>query len=228
MSVHWEKSKETEEQVHVLIVDSHRPFAEGTRALLSSEPRIVTIGIAGDEDSCLNFLCHSVPDVVLLDFYLQDISGLDLMDKIKAAHPDVKTILMVEQSQEGYVLAASRKGAEGLLLKTCAVEELIQAVLSVSKGGVYYSPSPLAFSQVEIDFHDLHFPAKPAEVLKRLLTPREKEIMSLLTKPLHNREIAAALGITARAAHLQVKIILLKFGINTRLEAVLSWAYVDE
>ena len=224
MSVHWEKSQETAEQIHVLIVDSHRPFAEGTRALLSFEPRIVTIGIAGDEDSCLNFLRHSVPDVVLLDFYLRDISGLDLMDKIKAAHP----ALMVEQSQEGYVLAASRKGAEGLLLKTCAVEELIQAVLSVSKGGVYFSPSPLTFSQVEIDFHDLHFPAKPAEVLKRLLTPREKEIMGLLTKPLHNREIAAALGITARAAHLQVKIILLKFGINTRLEAVLSWAYVEE
>ncbi|AFL98581.1 response regulator containing a CheY-like receiver domain and an HTH DNA-binding domain [Desulfitobacterium dehalogenans ATCC 51507] len=227
MSIHWEKSKETEEQVHLLIVDSHRPFAEGTRALLSFEPRIVTIGIAGDKNSCLNFLCDSVPDVVLLDFYLPDIGGLDLMDKIKAAHPDLKVILMVEQSQEGYVLAASRKGAEGLLLKTCAVEEMIQAVLSVSKGGVYFSPSPSAFPKVEIDFNDLYFPVKPAEVLKRLLTPREKEIMCLLTKGLHNREIAAALGITVRAAHLQVKIILLKFGVNTRLEAVLSWAYVD-
>jgi len=226
--MHWDNSMEPEKQIQVLIVDSNRPFAEGTKALLSFEPRISAIGIVEDEYSCFNILKDSSPDVVLLDFYLKDTSGLDLMAKLKKAQPTIKVIMLIEQNQEGYVLAANRQGAEGLLLKTCSLDEMTKAIFSVAKGGVYFSPSPSAFSPIEIDFNDLHFPVKPVAVLNKLLTPEEKEIMRLLTKPLSNNEIAASLGITPRAAEHQVQIILLKFGIRTRLEAFLSWFFVEK
>lgn len=227
MPVHWDKSIETEKQIRVLIVDSHRPFAEGTEKLLSLEPRITTIGIAEDEASCFDMLRKFQPEVVLLDFYLKNICGLNLMTSLKKSFPSLKVIVMIDQSQEGYVLAASRQGADGLLMKTCSVEEMTQAIFSVINGGVYYSPSPSAFSPIEIDLNDLHFPVKPAAVLNKILTPEEKEIMRLLTKPLSNQEIAKTLGITVRAAEQQVQIILLKFGVRTRLEAFYSWFYVD-
>ncbi|MFZ3130412.1 MAG: helix-turn-helix transcriptional regulator, partial [Desulfosporosinus sp.] len=74
---------------------------------------------------------------------------------------------------------------------------------------------------------NLHFPVKPVETLRKLLTPKELEIMELVTRGLHNKEIASTLGINVRTVEFHVSNILLNLGVSTRLEAVLQWAYVD-
>ena len=99
---------------------------------------------------------------------------------------------------------------------------MTQAILRVHEGGVYFSPSSKAFLLSQNIDKSLHF-SMDSETLSKLLTTREIEIIKLVAKGLHNREIASALGIKVRTVNFHVSNILLKLGVSTRLEAVLTW-----
>jgi len=213
--------------VKVLIVDSHGPFTENTKVLFSMEPQIEIVGIVRNEGECLDFVRQSPPDIVLLDIHLNDGNGISLIEQIQRIAPIVKIILMTECNQEGYVIAARNKGAQGVILKDMYIREMVQAILRVMDGGSYFYQSPLAFPKKQIDIDDMHFPVKPVEILEKILTPEEKEIMRLLTKRLSNKKIASILGVSARVLSERINIILLKFGVNTKLEAVLTWPFVE-
>jgi len=210
-----------------VLVEGQELFAKNTSALLFSELGIRILGIAGNEKQCLDLILEVKPDIVLLAVRLPDISGFDLIEKIRAIQPAVKIIMGTDLNCEQYFIQALNKGADGLVLKDCSPEELAKAIRVVKKGGIYFSPDIETFPKRPIDFRSLHFPVKPVEILKNLLTPEERKIIGLMTKGMSNREIADALGLTVRAVYEQVNGILLKFGVSTRLEAVLSWAYVE-
>jgi len=214
------------EKVKVLVVDDHTLFAEGTVSLLSFEPRILVVGIAKNGIECMNLIGETKPDVVLLDISLPDTCGTDLIDKIKKVQSEVKILMLTGQNPQGYVTKSISKGANGFLLKDCSVKEMIQGILRVYQGGVYFSQGLEAFLQPVNKNNNLHFPVKPVEKLRKLLTKREIEIIELVSRGLHNKEIASALGINVRTVDFHVSNILLKLGVSTRLEAVLNWAYV--
>jgi len=213
--------------VKVLIVDSHGSFAENTKFLFSMEPQIETVEIVKNGGECLDFVRQSPPDVVLLDIHLNDGNGISLIEQIQRIAPTVKIILMTECNQEGYVIAAKNKGADGVIIKDLHIREVVQVILKVMDGGTYFYQSPLAFPKNQIDIDDIHFPVKPVEILEKILTPEEKEIMRLLTKRLSNKQIASILGVSTRVLSERINIILLKFGVNTKLEAVLTWPFVE-
>lgn len=135
--------------------------------------------------------------------------------------------MLTGQNPQGYVTKSISKGANGFLLKDCSVKEMIQGILNVYQGGVNFSQGLEAFLQPVNKNNNLHFPVKPVETLRKLLTKREIEIIELVSRGLHNKEIALALGINVRTVDFHVSNILHKFGVSTRLEAVLNWAYVD-
>lgn len=219
-------NSEALEKVKVLVVDDHTLFAEGTVSLLSFEPRILVVGIAKNGIECMSLMSETEPDVVLLDINLPDTCGTDLIDKIKKVQPEVKIIMLTGHNPKGYVTKSISKGANGFLLKDCTVKEMIQGILRVYDGGVYFSQGLEAFLQPVNKNNNLHFPVKPVETLRKLLTKREIEIIELVSRGLHNQEIASALGINVRTVDFHVSNILLKLGVSTRLEAVLNWAYV--
>lgn len=207
-------------KVKVLVVDDHTLFAEGTVSLLSSEPRILAVGIAKNGIECMALIEKVVPDVVLLDINLPDICGTDLIDKIKRILPGVKVIMLTGQNPQGYINKSISKGANGFLLKECSVKEMTQAILTVFEGGNYCLQSlDTNFQSEKIDTN----PSGISVIPGKLLTAREIEIMELMAKGLHNKEIATILGIKVRTVDFHVYNILLKLGVSSRLEAVLIW-----
>ena len=214
------------EKVKVLVVDDHTFFAEGTVSLLSFEPRILVVGIAKNGIECMNLISKTMSDVVLLDIKLPDTCGTDLIQKIRKVQPEVKIIILTGHNPKGYFTKSISKGANGFLLKDCSVKEMIQGILTVYNGGVYFSQGLEAFIKPVIISNNVHFPMKPVETLRKLLTKIEIEIIELVSRGLHNKEIASALGINVRTVDFHVGNILLKLGVSTRLEAVLNWAYV--
>lgn len=214
------------QKVKVLIVDDHTLFAEGTVSLLSFEPRILVVGIAKNGIECISLMSETEPDVLLLDINLPDTCGTDLIDKLKEVQPAVKILILTGHNPQGYVTKSISKGANGFLLKDCSVKEMIEGILRVYQGGVYFSQGLEAFLQPVNRNNNLHFPVKPVEMLRNLLTKREIEIIELVSRGLHNKEIASALGMNVRTVDFHVSNILLKLGVSTRLEAVLNWAYV--
>jgi len=208
------------ELVKVLVVDDHTLFTEGTVSLLSFEPRILVVGIAKNGLECMNLISKTKSDVVLLDIKLPDACGTDLIDKIKKVQPEVKIIMLTGHSPKGYVTKAINNGANGFLLKDCSVQEMIQGILSVRKGGVCFSQG-LEVSLQPVS-NNLHSP-EDSETLSIFLTPRELEVIELVSQGLRSKEIASAAGINVRTVDFHVRNILLKFKVNTRLEAVLRY-----
>ena len=220
-------NSEVLEQVKVLVVDDHTLFAEGTVSLLSLEPRILVVGIAKNGIECMSLISKTRSDVVLLDIKLPDVCGTDLIDRIKKVQPHVKIIMMTGHSPKGYITKSISKGANGFLLKDCSAEEMIQGVLRVYDGGVYFSQGLATFLHPRNNGDNVYFPVE-SETTSELLTKRETEIMELVSKGLHNKEIASALGIKVRTANFHVSNILLKLEVSTRLEATLQWVNVDK
>jgi DNA-binding NarL/FixJ family response regulator len=208
------------EKVKVLIVDDHTLFAEGTVSLLSSEPRILAVGIAKNGMECMELISQVLPDVVLLDINLPDICGTNLIAKIKRTLPAAKIVMLTGQNPQGYVNKSISKGANGFLLKECSVKEMTQAILKVYEGGNYFAQSLDDFFQSEKTGIT---PPMESLMSSKLLTAREIEIMELIAKGLHNKEIATALGIKVRTVDFHVYNILIKLGVSSRLEAVLIW-----
>lgn len=213
------------ERVRVLVVDDHTLFAEGTVSLLSVEPRILALGIAKNEIECMAFLSKVVLDVVLLDINLPDCCGTDLIDIIKKVQPNVKIIMLTGQNPQGYITKSISKGANGFLLKDCSVKEMTQAILRVHKGHVYFSQSLGTFLQTDNIVKKIPV---DVEMPSLRLTSREIEIMDLISKGLHNKEIALTLGIKVRTVDFHVSNILFKLGVSSRLEAVIMWVNADK
>lgn len=213
------------ERVKVLVVDDHTLFAEGTVSLLSVEPRILTVGIAKNGMECMNLVSQTSTDVVLLDIGLPDISGTDLIEKIKQVGPEVKILMLTGLNPKGFVTKSMTKGANGFLLKDCSAQEMTGAIFRVYEGGVYFSQGLAAFLRSGNNGDNSHSPGN-SETPSILLTPREIEIIELVSQGLHNTEIASALGIKVRTVEFHVSNILSKLGASSRFEAVLKWAYV--
>jgi len=211
------------ETIKVLVVDDHTLFAEGTVSLLSVEPRILVVGIAKNGSECMKFVGKNMLDVVLLDIKLPDACGTDLIDTIKRVQPEVKIIMLTGHSPKGYVTKSISKRANGFLLKDCSVKEMIQGILSVYNGDVYFSKGLKAFLPVINNNNSLNSSAN-SEMIIEPLTLKEIEIIELVSRGLHNKEIASALGINVRTVEYHVSNIFSKLGVSKRFEAVLIWA----
>lgn len=217
-------------RVKVLVVDDHTLFAEGTVSLLSFEPRILVDGIARNGIECMNLISKTRFDVVLLDIKLPDVCGTELIDKVKKVQPEVKIIMLTGHSPKGYVTMSMSKGANGFLLKDCTVKEMIEAILRVYDGGVYFSQNLAPYIQSaiigeEIRNNNIRVPEK---ISGTSLTPREMEIMELITKGFRNREITTALGIKNRTVDFHVSNIMTKLAVKSRLEVVLTYMKCKE
>ena len=219
-------NSEKSERVKVLVVDDHTLFAEGTVSLLSLEPRILVVGVAKTGIECMSLISKIKSDVVLLDIKIPDTCGTDLIDKIKKVQPEVKIIMLTGHSPRGYVTKSISKGANGFLLKDCSVKEMIQGILRVNDGVVFFSKDLEAFFQDVNNGNNLHSLVESGKTRSEQLTPKEKEIIELVSQGFRSKEIALSVGINVRTVEFHVKNILLKLKVNTRLEAVLR--YKDE
>ena len=210
------------EEIKLLIVDDHTLFAEGTVSLLSGEPRIRTVGVAINGSECLNLVSKIKVDVVLLDVELPDVCGFDLIDRINGVQLGVKIIMITGNKPEGYITKSIIKNADGFLLKNCTAGEMIRGILKVYRGEGYFSKSLKAFLPV-IKNNNLDSLANP-EITMELLTPKETEIIELVARGLHNKEVASVLNISVRTVEFHMSSILAKLGASKRFEAVLAWA----
>jgi DNA-binding NarL/FixJ family response regulator len=219
---------EESERIKVLIVDDKTLFAKGTVSLLGIEPRISVVGVTANGTECIDLVRDTMPDVVLLDIDFLDSGGVNRIGEIKEVRPEAKIIIMTGQNLQDYFSLPMSKGAAGILLKDSSLREMTQAIFRVCEGGICFPPRSEISLQSLKNSTKLPFSLKLKNIKKKLLSTREIEIMELVLKGFHNKEIAEILGIKVRTVDLHVRNILSKLGVSTRFEAVLMWAYVDQ
>jgi DNA-binding NarL/FixJ family response regulator len=189
----------------VFIVDDHYMVIEGIRSLLQNEKGIEWMGHAMTASSCLAFLQHQQPDIILMDIGIPDKSGIDLCKEVKDKYPSVFIIGLSTFNQQSFIEKMMANGASGYVLKNATQDELIEAITAVSAGKTYLSfEAGQALRQTRTN--------------AIVLTRREKEILGLIAAGLTNNEIATKLFVSSTTVDTHRKNLLAKFDVkNTAL-----------
>ncbi len=185
----------------IFIVDDHYLVIEGIRSLLHSENNIDWMGHATNAASCLEFLKHQQPDVILMDVNLPDKSGTDLCKEVKQLYPAVRVLGLSTFNQQIVVRKMMDNGASGYVLKNATKEELLEAIDVVFKHETYFS-TEVAHALNESDGE------------QPLITRREKEVLLLIAEGLTNTEIAERLFISIPTVNTHRKSILEKLQVK--------------
>lgn len=196
--------------INVALIDDHKVVRSGFAQLLTLEPDIQIIGQYSSAKEALPHLLKSDVDVAVLDISMPDESGLSLLKRIRERRPDFKAIILSIYDTAAFVQKAVDYGASGYLTKRCGPEELVQAVRSVSVGGLYLCADALrALRQAPV-----------ASEALTLLTPREREIFDLLISGLSVKAIAERLDVSHKTVHVHRANLLDKLNCETTVDLV--------
>ena len=207
-----------EPKTSVVVIDDHPLFRKGVADLIRMEPRLHLVGEAADGESGLRVARDTDPDLILLDLNMKGWSGLQTLERLRAADLDARIIMLTVSDNEEDVVAALRAGADGYLLKDMEPEDILESLRRATQGRVVISQR-----LTELLAHALREDPRPKRPEQAGLTPREEEILALIARGYSNKLIARDLDLTVGTVKVHVKHVLKKLGLRTRVEAAV-WA----
>jgi DNA-binding NarL/FixJ family response regulator len=194
-------------KITVLLVDDHALVRRGFRRMLEDEPDMAVVGEAGDGEEAVKLVRELKPQVVIMDSALPKMNGLEATRAILEELPETAVLMLSMHSENTWVRQAIDAGARGYILKNALNLELGSAVRRVAAGETVFDP------QVE-----------PHDVLKgehsSSLTPRELEVLQMIVSGKSNKEIAAALDLSANTVAVHRANIMNALGIHKTAELV--------
>jgi DNA-binding NarL/FixJ family response regulator len=190
----------------VMIVDDHAIFRMGLASLLGTAKDITVIGDAGDGETAVKKALKLRPDVVIMDFLMPGVDGAEATRRILAEWPEAKVVIFTTYDSANGIGHALDAGAKGAIVKKAEFDDLLDAIRAVAAGGTFISPE---IAQV--------LKSSPATAP---LSPRQADVLELVTLGLSNEDIAYKLGITAPVVRDYLKTTFAKIGAANRAEAV--------
>ena len=204
------------EKIRVLLADDHVLVRQGIRQFLEDAENIEVVGEAASGEEAIAQVEQLKPDVILLDIQMPGMTGVEATRMIKARFPKVKVLILTAHDDDPYVFALFQAGANGYLLKTADIDEVVCAVRTVQRGRTVLSP--------EITDKVLHQlqTGRPlaAEEQIESLTSRELEILRLAAQGMTNKTIGVTIGLSDRTIQGHLAHIYGKLGVASRTEAV--------
>jgi len=197
--------------IRVLVVDDHGVVREGLRTFLLLQDGIEVVGEATDGSEAVAAAAQLEPDVVLMDLVMPVLDGVEAMRRIRESRPQTRVIVLTSFTDDDKLLAAVRAGAAGYLLKTAPPQEVVRAIRAAHAGDAVLDPSAAG--------RLLEALAGPRE--PQPLTPREREVLRLLSRGMTNKRIAGELGVSEKTVKTHVGRILSKLGVTDRTQAAL-------
>jgi len=201
------------EKIRVLIADDHALVREGLRLMLSSFPEIEIVGEARDGREAVEKAASLEPDVVLMDFQMPVMDGLEAVKVIKEQQPAINVIMLTIHGEDEYVTEAIMHGASGYVLKSVTKEELIKIIEKINDGE--------SFVQPEVTKGLLkQFVAQKRTPREKVLTGRELEVLQFMADGNTNKEIARELNLSVQTVKSHVRNIFEKLETVDRAQAV--------
>jgi len=206
------------ERIRVLLIEDNRLLRDGIARMLEEHGGFEIQARSEDGDAVRKLKKQGTPpDVVLLDLGLEKADSLKLMGSLRKALPDVKVIAMDILPEQVDIVEFVKAGGSGFILKSASVEEYIETIQTVAGGEKVLPPvlTTSLFTQIvetaQIDVND------PSDQSLRL-TPREKEVVDLISEGLSNKEIASRLHIATHTVKSHIHNILEKLTLSSRLQ----------
>jgi two-component system, NarL family, invasion response regulator UvrY len=199
--------------INVLITDDHPVVRRGIHQILEDDERIGVINEVADGRELIAIIKEQKYDVILLDISLPGRSGLELISQVKKIQPYAAVLILSIYSEEMYAIKALKSGASGYLTKSSAPEELLSAILKVSKGERYISSS----LGDKLADNLLSEKEKP---LFQLLSSRELEVINLIAAGKTVVQIAADLSLSPKTISTYRERLLEKLKLHTTAELI--------
>jgi len=199
--------------IKVFLVDDQNMLRAAFKSLLTQDERFDVVGDCGDARTAIERVGELRPDVVLLDISMPGLSGLDAIAPIREKWPRVRILMLTHHEGDTFVDQALRNGADGYLSKDSDPSELMLALESVNSGKPYLSPKVSAGLLAMMRGGEM----LPEPGINRLasLTPREREVLELVTQGKANKVIAGDLNVSQRTVEIHRARVMEKMGANS-------------
>lgn len=213
----------TRRRIRLLLVDDHEVLRMGLRSLFRNAKGIHIVGEAGSVADALKQVDHLDPDVVLMDLRLPDGSGIEACRRIRATHPRVRVLFLTSFQDEEALIASTKAGASGFVMKQIAGEELIRAVETIAAGGCVVDPT-----MTDIVVQQMRTPSTSGSLEHNIVKfpPQQQRVLALLAEGKTNREIATALSLSERTVIGYVRIIFRKLRMTRRSQVAVYFTKV--
>ena len=209
--LHWRRAK----PARIVIADDHELARAGLRAMLTDQRGFELVGEASNGQEALQLCRRLQPDLALIDVRMPGMDGLSTCRAVKQECPATSVILVTMHANPEYLFEALKAGAAGYVLKDVSQHELISAAQNVLHGESILNQELVARLLQRLASETQSREDLPAG----RLSPREREVLELLTKGQTNREIARKLTVSVSTVKIHVEHILAKLGVSDRTQA---------
>jgi two-component system NarL family response regulator len=193
--------------IRILIAEDQRMVREMLTLLLRRESDFELVGEAGTGGEAIALATTLRPDMLVLDIGLPDIEGFQVARSLRSTLPELKMLVLSVHTGRHFVQQMLKAGAEGYVVKSSALQELVQAIRVVAQGKIYLSPD-ITREALSDDAGD--------EI--SALGSRERQVLSLLAEGKRSQEIAGRLHISAATVDAHRRNIMRKLGLHTIAE----------
>lgn len=207
--------------IRLLLVDDQAIIREGLANLLGARPELTVVGDADNGQRAIDrvgalYQTPQRPDIVLMDVRMPQVDGVAATEYICRHFPAVKVLVLTTFDDDEYVQQAMAHGAKGYLLKQTPIAELAIAIQAVHRGCTYLGPGLFEKAIPQRDAQTNPIPPAIAA-----LSPREQDVLGLISQGYSNREIAQELFISERTVRNHVTRILSQLQLRDRTQAAL-------
>jgi DNA-binding NarL/FixJ family response regulator len=201
----------------IAIVEDNKVIRESLMEFVQTDAECECVYACATAKEAIKEMPKHQPDIALMDIQLPDISGIECTARLKQLMPGLQIIMVTVYEDTERIYKALRAGACGYLLKRCTPEELVSAIREVRQGGAPMSRE--IARKVILSFQEPV--ATTAEV--EGLSPREREILELVSAGLPNKQIAARVGLTDGTVRWHLRHVYHKLHVRSRTEAALKF-----
>jgi len=195
-------------RTRLLVADDHVMFAQGLESLLREEFDL--LGTARNGEELVESAMRLAPDVILVDISMPVLNGFDAVRRITEQGSEARIIFLTMHDDATLLAEAFRCGASGYVLKQAAGEELANAIREVANGKNYVSPLVTNRPEEPLTLH----------TQKATITPRQREVLELISRGLTMKEIASQLNISTRTAESHKYEMMQTLGVESTAELI--------
>ncbi|HET6247335.1 MAG TPA: response regulator transcription factor [Tepidisphaeraceae bacterium] len=200
-----------EHDTTVLLVDDHSVMREGLRSLLEAQGGFHVIGEARTGREAVEKVKTLAPDVVVMDVRMPELNGFDAARQAIGAKPGLKVIALSGLNDDASAVGMLKAGAVGYVTKDCAFDELVIAIRTAISNKVYFSPEVIARAAA-------HTESDNSKSAFSELSPREREVLQLISEGKATKNIAIELNVSVKTAETHRRNIMEKLGIDSVAE----------
>ena len=194
----------------MFIVDDHQIVIEGLIRLLGEKFDIIETLTDGRE--VVENVCRLKPDLMLIDLWIPHVSGLEIISRLKTRHASVKTVVLTMHAEASVAVESLRQGASAFVLKQSSGKELLAALQVVLEGGTYLAP--------QLTKDAVLFMMGGVDPKRVVLSERQQDVLRLLVRGLRAKEVAVALGVSARTVEAIKYRIMRLLGVRSTAELI--------